>query len=164
MVYTWDVGSILEMLIQVKFDGLYCLWRKLTQYPVTRPRFSAVLVWLCICIWFWMYSFPDQIASFYCPRVQGGSLMRKWGKRICILALAVVMNNNWCWEESLTGETIMTDNSTNVKSNNGRMWWMRVMVASDESNIPNMDVSQLFMRKVIKVRLRCLIGWWCWLC
>ena len=27
---------------------------------------------------------------------------------------------------------------------------MRVMVASDVSNIPNMDVSQLFMRKVIK--------------
>ena len=34
---------------------------------------------------------------------------------------------------------------------------MRVMVASDVSNIPNMDVSQLLMRKVIKVRLRCLM-------
>ena len=81
MVYTWDVGSILEMLIQVKFDGLYCLWRKLTQYPVTRPRFSAVLVWLCICIWFWMYSFPDQIASLLLSRGTGGLTDEEVGEK-----------------------------------------------------------------------------------
>ena len=65
----WGVDWGCDLILMV----LYYLSRKLTQYPVTDPDFSGFRLMLIVymCIWLWMYSFPDQFASLLVQGYRG---------------------------------------------------------------------------------------------
>ena len=95
--------------------------------------------------------------------------MRKWGKRMRILALAVVMVNKWCWEESPTGET----NADQLNQCQISQWCGECVSGADggiwcaEWKLPKTVYLTLHAApKVMCVRLRvwfCVIPVRCWM-